>query len=254
MNVAKLSFKNIGYVWLAGTVLVCLTILYLFYDIILTPQLAQKEDINNQLQLTKGKVLVVENFNTAHPDTSEYLEELDAELVRVNTLLPDTANMGQTLDFLEETAKTTKVVIGALTTEKSVYKNAGWTETRVVFKVVGGYSELLTFVRQLDDGPRFMAVRGVEFHDRTILNLDIQNREEVEQVLEKEVSSKGNILVKPLIERGLFEKPNLVVMNVYLMVATQGRLPDAEDEPAPPAAPAAPKTPAKPADQAPAKP
>jgi Tfp pilus assembly protein PilO len=233
MNFANLSFKNAGYVWLAGTLLVCLMIIYLFYDFILTPQLAQKEQLNNQLQLEKNRVAVVEQFAATHPDREGYLRELDAEVVRVNKLLPDRANMGETVDFLEGTAKTTNVVFGALTTEKSVYKN-GWTESRIGFKVLGAYTDLLEFTRQLDNGPRFMAVRGVEFHDRVMLNQQLWGQEEVQKMVEKELSSKVNILVKPIIERGLLNKQSLVIMNVYLMVATQGRLPEAENAPAAP--------------------
>lgn len=233
MNFANVSFKNIGYVWLAGTLLVCLMIVYLFYDFILTPQLAQKEQLSNQLQLEKNRVALIEQFAMDHSDREEYLRGLDAEVTRVNKLLPDRANMGETVDFLENTAKATNVVFGALTTEKSVYKN-GWTESRMVFKVLGAYPDLLEFNRQLDNGPRFMAVRGVEFHDRIMLNPQTYSQEEFEKMVEKELSGKANMVVKPIIERGLLSKQNLVIMNVYLMVPTQGRLPEAENAPAAP--------------------
>lgn len=227
MNFANVSFKNAGYTWTAGTVLACLLIVYGFYSLILTPQLDQKMELTNQLQMEKARVATIEQFADNHPNREEYLRSLDAEVVRVSNLLPDKANLGETISFIESTAKNTHVVFGALTTEKGAYKN-GWSESRLAFKVLGGYNDLLEFTRQLDSGPRFMAVRAVEFHDRIILSQMKWKQSDIEKMVEKELSTKSTMLVRPIIERGLLSKQNLVIMNVYLMVASNGRLPDIE--------------------------
>ena len=229
MKLATISFKSNGYVWLAGTMVVCLAIIVLFYDLILTFQLAKKEQVAAQLWLTKGKVAQVERFAAEHPDMERYLRNLDAEVIRVNKLLPERANVGETVAFLEDTAKASGVVCGAITTEKSVFKN-GWTESRLVFKVLGDYLDLVEFTRKLEAAPRFMAVRAVEFHDRVMLRQKFWGREEIEQLVEKDLSGKASSLVKPVIERGLLNKQSLVVMNVYLMVASEGCQPDVQSE------------------------
>ena len=187
----------------------------------------QKEELANNLQMEKNRVATIEQFADSHPNREEYLRSLDAEVVRVSNLLPDKANIGETISFIEKTAKNTHVVFGALATEKGAYKN-GWSESRLTFKVLGGYNDLLEFTRQLDSGPRFMAVRAVEFHDRIILSKMKWKQSDIEKMVEKELSTKSTMLVRPIIDRGLLSKQNLVIMNVYLMVASNGRLPDIE--------------------------
>ncbi|MBP2653913.1 MAG: Pilus assembly protein, PilO [Firmicutes bacterium] len=229
MKLASISFKSNGYVWLVGTTVICLASVVLFYNFILTKQLAKKGQAVGQLCLVNSKVATVERFAAEHPDKERYLQDLNAEVIRVNKLLPDRLNMGETVAFLEDTAKVTGVVCGAITTEKSVFNN-GWTENRLVLKVLGDYSDLMEFARRLDAGPRFMAVRAVEFHDRVVLGQKFWGQKEIEQLVEKELSGKASSLVKPVIERGLLNKESLLVMNVYLMVASEGRLPDVQSE------------------------
>ncbi|HMM21364.1 MAG TPA: type 4a pilus biogenesis protein PilO [Selenomonadales bacterium] len=242
MTTANLSFRPyIGYLWLAGTCAACLVIGYLFYDLLISPQLLHKQEITNHLQLETERVATIERFSAAHPDLRQYLQELDSEIVRVNTLLPDRPNMGEAVAFLEDTAKETGVVFGALTTEKSVFQN-GCTQTRIVFKAGGGYNDLLEFARRLDDGPRFMAVRAIEFHDRVMLNREILDQGAVQEFVEKEFKNSGGLLLQPMVDRGLLRKPNLIVMNVYLIVATEGQMPGAEAAPAQPNQPAQPKS------------
>ncbi|MBP2653900.1 MAG: Pilus assembly protein, PilO [Firmicutes bacterium] len=224
MKIANISFKRNGYVWLAGTMAVCVVMMILFYNLILDLQLEQREQAKNQLQMANAKLAAVEKFAAIHPDTQEYLRGLDAEVARLDKLLPDRLNMGETLAFLEDTAKETGVVCGALATEKSVFKN-GWTETGMVFKVLGSYSDLMKYTRRLESGPRFMTVKAVEFHDRNMLDNEVLQRG-----LDKALSNKAGAMVKMVSERGLLTKESLVVMNVYLMVASEGRLTDAEVE------------------------
>ncbi|MBP2651986.1 MAG: Pilus assembly protein, PilO [Firmicutes bacterium] len=228
MKVPSISCKNAGYVWLGATVAICLIMTYVVYADVLTLQLERKETIANQLASDKSRVAAVEQFAAEHPDLDSYLQQMDTEVIRVNKLLPDRANMGETLVFLEDSARNTGVACGALTTEKSVYKN-GWTESRLVFKVLGAYSDLLEFAQCLDNGPRFMAVQAIEFHDRLMPKQLIGDEATRQKKLEQELSGKADILVKPILERGLLNKPSLVVMNVYLMVATEGRLPEVDD-------------------------
>ncbi|MDR3588888.1 MAG: type 4a pilus biogenesis protein PilO [Negativicutes bacterium] len=237
----NISFKHIGYLWLVGTCAAGLLLAFVFYDFMLSPQLESKVQLDNQIRVEKSRVTVVEAFAAAHPDTQQYLQELDREIVRVNTLLPERANTGETIAFLEDTAKATGVVFGAFSTDKSIFKN-GFTETRVVFKVGGSYQDLLEYARRLDAGPRFMAVQAVEFHDRFMLNRQVLDVGGIQALLEKEFSSKGGLLGPTIVERGLLGKANLMVMNVYLTVVTQGRLPGAEAATNPPNAPTPPKS------------
>lgn len=179
------------------------------------------------MQLESARVAEVERFILAHPDYLQYLADLDAELVRVDTLLPDKANMGEAVAFLEDTSKATGVVFGSFATEQSVYKN-GWTETGVVFKILGNFNDLLEFAYRLDDGPRFMAVRAVEFNHRIMQGQLVGDNATIQTMLERELTNQFGVLVRPVLDRGLLTKPSVMVMDVHLVVVTQGRLPGAE--------------------------
>lgn len=229
MKNIDMSFKHLGYIWLAGTFAICLAIGYIFYDFILVPQQERKAQFSNQLQVERSRVAQVEQFALAHPDTQQYLLDLDKEMHRVGNLLPEQANMGEAVAFFERTAEATGVAFGALSTEKVVAKN-GWTEIRVVFKALGAYHDLLEYAKRLEAGPRFMAVRAVEFHNRLMLNRDLLDQAAIQELVEKELTSKRGVLLKPVVERGLLAKQNLMVMNVYLIVVSHGQLPDAEKD------------------------
>lgn len=221
----SISFKqNIGYVWLVGTCIVCVVVSYLFYDLMLLPQMNSKEALSNQLQMESVRVATIEQFGIDHPDTQQYLRDLDLEKVRLDKLLPEKVNLGETVAFLEDTSKATGVVFGAFKTEQSVFRN-GCTETQFSFNVFGNYKDLIEFTRKLDAGPRFMAVRAVEFHDRVLLNRISLDSKTIQDVLEKQLTNQTGALARQVIDRGLLQKQNLIVMTVSLVMATQGQLP-----------------------------
>ena len=228
MKLSDMSFKNNGYSWLALVLVFYAVLGFAYYCYVFTPQLAAKEKANNELLQEKKKVMAVENFALAHPDIPGYLASLDKELVRVEKLLPDNPNMGETIALLEDTAKNTGVVFGAFKTDKKVYNNRGWTETLVTFKVGGYYPDLLEFTRRLDNAPRLMVVRSVAFDHKVLVNTGFFGRADVQAAMEKEFGNDTGLLRTILIERGLLSKPTLVVMQVQMTIATRGQLPDAE--------------------------
>jgi len=223
-----ISFKHKGYLWLAGTLAGFIIVGYLFYSVILTPQLDARDQTSNQLMQERAKVAQVENFAAAHPDSRQYLLKLDQKIAQMDTLLPDRANLGQALAFLESTAENTGTVLARFGTSKSVYNNNGWTETRVAFRVVGSYGDLLEYARRLDASPRFMAVEAVDFDHRVMLNRAELDQPGVQDLVEKKFSGDAGVVFSPVIDRGLLRKPSLLSMNINLVIVTQGQLPGAE--------------------------
>jgi type IV pilus assembly protein PilO len=237
------SFKHQGYLWLAGTCLVLLAAGWLFCSLVLLPQWAAKNRAAGELQAERAKVATVERFQQAHPDPEQYLKELDQETAHLDEVLPAKENLGEAIAFVENTAKDSGVVFGALSTEKRVYEG-GWTATRLIFKAGGSYADLVEFARRLDNGPRFMAVRAVDFYDRVLMpKAFVDHPVQLKAYVKKEIMPKVGGMVKEYFDRGIETKPTFVVMKVYLEVATKGKLPGAETAPA--VKQAANKTPAK---------
>lgn len=231
MKITNITFKNTGYLWLAGTLTTIILAGFIYYFFILTPQLDYKAQVSSQLQMENSQLAGVEDFSAAHPNPQQYLRSLDQEIVRVDTLLPDRANMGQALAFLETTAEATGTVLARFSTDKSEYNSAGWTETKVAFRVVGSYNDLLAFARLMDSGPRFMAVDEVDFDHRIILNRVELDLPGIQDMVEKYYTGDVGVVVKPIVDRGLLRKQSLMSMNLNIKIITQGKLPDVDTIP-----------------------
>ena len=67
--------------------------------------------------------------------------------------------------------------------------------------------------------------------------------ESMARILEKQLNNDSGILGKVLLERGILSKPTIMVMKVYVILATRGQLPGAEIAPVPaPLTPIPPKS------------
>lgn len=239
MRRLSISFRHPGYIWLAGVSAFCIICTFFYVQYLLKPQLALKEELDNRLQVETARVRVVEKFSADHPDTFGYLQELDKEIVRVNSLLPEKLDLGGVISFLEKTAVDTSTVVGAFATDKSVYNQGGWTETRMTFKVGGNYADLFEFAKRIDHGSRLMIVEAVEFEKRVFLSKQPVDRKKLADALNRDALSGAGFLLTPILDRNLLSKPSLIIMKVSMIVVTKGQLTGAEAPPAQPKTPAA---------------
>ena len=123
-------------------------------SILLYPQEVRQNEMLAQLQQAKQKVTVVETFVLTHPNTEQYLTELQMAIARAERALPPSPDISIFLAQLEKEAKAAGVKMTGVK-PAVVIDRAGYRELPVEVSIEGNYFATLTFLKRLEDGERF---------------------------------------------------------------------------------------------------
>ena len=121
---------------------------------LLYPQEVRQSEIAAQLQQARQKVTVVETFVLTHPNTEQYLTELQMAITRADRALPPSPDISNFLSQLEKEAKVAGVKLTGVK-PAVVTDRAGYRELPVEISIEGNYFATLTFLKRLEDGERF---------------------------------------------------------------------------------------------------
>ncbi|MGI6091432.1 MAG: type 4a pilus biogenesis protein PilO [Veillonellaceae bacterium] len=138
---------------IAGFILVII-----FY--LLLPQRERIDILQNQFELEKQKVAVVEAFATAHPNSEQYLLQLDQQVVHVDRLLPNQPDISDFLLQLDQAAKECGVEIVNIKFSPSVNKK-GYRDIPLEILISGDYFKTLNFLSKTENLPRFNSINSV---------------------------------------------------------------------------------------------
>ena len=123
-------------------------------SIALYPQEVRIAERTQQLAAEKQKVALVENFILAHPDTEQYLTQLQQSLARADVALPGSLDVSKFIAQLEQDARYSGVrLINIKPT--AITDRAGYREMPIEVSVEGQFYSTMSFLKKLEDGERF---------------------------------------------------------------------------------------------------
>jgi len=167
----KLAFAPLSSMSLRDkTLLICcgtLIVLIGFYFLVGKPRVISLDLLQSQVQQQR---LLLENARqdlTEMPDPDMYYRQLQAEEVRVKTLLPDNDAITDLLVTLNALGKSQNVRIGSI--KQGVFvDHKTYYEIPLEVTVTGTYPDLIKFINKMENLPRFnsitkIAVRGEEY-------------------------------------------------------------------------------------------
>ena len=148
----KLQAKQKISVFALGAVLIT----YLLYDLLLAPQWAQIDDLTAKYNNEQQQVKVVQNFALAHPDSAQYVAELDKNLLQVSSRFPDNPEISSFLVQIEQLSRECGVQLNYLKPIKTVNKDKeGYREIDVEFSITGTFLQNMNFLHKIENGVRF---------------------------------------------------------------------------------------------------
>lgn len=154
-TLGKLEEKHI----IALTGLGLLAAIYLFYTFVFVPQSAQIEQLSQQCQQEQQKIKTIEAFEAAHPNIEGYITELDNKKVTADSMLPDDADMKGFLIQAESAARGKVPLLRVKYGQ--IAKANGYREIPVEMAVRGDYFQTLSFIKNMEESPRFNSIKNV---------------------------------------------------------------------------------------------
>ena len=139
---------------------VCLLVFYLLIAVFWIPQQEKMIALRTELSNVRQAVLAVESHGIAHPDGKQYLAELDKQLLLVDQLLPDKADIGTFIVETEKNARISGVQIIEIIPNQLNQKTE-YHEISVTMTIKGSYFQMLDFFHRLEGMQRFSSVTAV---------------------------------------------------------------------------------------------
>lgn len=160
-NLTTIQPKHKVILFITSTLLVIL----LFYFLWLVPQTQRIGDLSNQVGFEKQRNGQIESFALAHPNSDEYLLEVDQKVFTVNQLLPNELDVSDFLVQLNQTAITSGVRLVQIKPAQPVNKS-GYREIPVEILIRGSYFQTLNFLTKFDNVPRFAMINNISTQSR----------------------------------------------------------------------------------------
>jgi Tfp pilus assembly protein PilO len=131
--------------------------------LVFLPQRDRLTAMRAQCRRELQEVRCVEVFTLEHPDVEAYLTELDQKGLFLDKMLPAAANLEDYLAELETAARQSGVRLGQVQTAPWA-DNGHYQELRLEVSIQGSFYQMLHFLKQLEEGPRFSMVSGAVLH------------------------------------------------------------------------------------------
>lgn len=123
-------------------------------SIFLYPQEMRIFEMSRQLSAEKQKVAVIESFILAHPDTEQYLTQLQQSLAKADQALPGSLDVSKFIAQLEKDARESGVKLLNIK-PSAMTDRAGYREMPVEVSIEGQFYSTMAFLKRLEDGERF---------------------------------------------------------------------------------------------------
>ncbi|MDD4601013.1 hypothetical protein SDC9_05996 [bioreactor metagenome] len=150
----QLKYKN--YLFLVLIVF----ILWAFYFIILSPKIQRMSALENELQFEQQQVAMIETFALAHPNSDEYVSEVNRGATLVDQLLPNQPDVSAYLFQLNKVAYDCQVQVSHIKLGTVLNKN-GYREIPIEIIIKGPYFQTLKFLDKIENLPRFAMVTNI---------------------------------------------------------------------------------------------
>lgn len=150
----QLKYKN--YLFLVLIVF----ILWTFYFIILSPKIQRMSALENELQFEQQQVAMIETFALAHPNSDEYVSEVNRGATLVDQLLPNQPDVSAYLFQLNKVAYDCQVQVSHIKLGTVLNKN-GYREIPIEIIIKGPYFQTLKFLDKIENLPRFAMVTNI---------------------------------------------------------------------------------------------
>lgn len=134
--------------------------IFVTHSFLLNPQWEQIENLKNQNQTGKMRVQVVEAFSLAHPNTDQYLIELDQKKAHADKMLPDRSDVSDFLVLLDQASKDCGIQLTHIKFSPAVNKN-GYREIPLEILIRGDYFQTINFLTKMESLPRFNSINRV---------------------------------------------------------------------------------------------
>lgn len=144
---------------------VALVLVVVFYFTVLTEQRNYINQLNNEAELQKQRLRIIEKFVLEHPDSDRYMAELDQKITAADQLLPDQPDIGGFLAQLDQTAAASGVKLNQIKPGQALNK-AGYREFPIEIIIRGSYADTMTFLTNLESIPRFNSVKNIATQSR----------------------------------------------------------------------------------------
>jgi type IV pilus assembly protein PilO len=159
LSLKKLPLRQQLYIFALIAALTALAAAWLVF----LPQWERVEQARTQYRTELQQVRFVEVFVLDHSDMDAYLAELDQKQAALDKMLPETASLNEYLVQLESTARQSGVKLAMVKPVPPADKN-GYFETQFEVTVKGSFFQILSFVKLLDEGPRFASMNTLSLH------------------------------------------------------------------------------------------
>ena len=123
-------------------------------SLILYPQELRILELERQILADRQKLNAVESFILAHPNTEQYLTELQRSQARTEFLLPSQIDVAKYVEQLEKDARASGVKLLNIKPSAAADK-AGYREMPVELSVEGSFYSIMSFIKKMEDGERF---------------------------------------------------------------------------------------------------
>jgi Tfp pilus assembly protein PilO len=155
-----------------------LTFCLIVSSFLLHPQEVRIAERTRQLSVEKQKVAVVESFILAHPDTDQYLAELQQSLTQSELALPGSLDTSKFIAQLEKDTRDSGIRLLNVKPTVVTDNKGGYREIPIEVSVEGQYFPTMAFLKKLEDGERFSLVSAFLMQQKqglvaTRLNLQI---------------------------------------------------------------------------------
>ena len=135
-------------------------VIYLLYDVVLSPQWARMDELTAQQNTELQKVKLVEGFVLAHPNPEQYLLELDNKMMQLDKAFPENPEMSSFLVESQQLAQEGGVQLGYLKAG-NIDNKTGYQQLDVELAITGDYLHIMDFLNRLENGSRFINVTTI---------------------------------------------------------------------------------------------
>ncbi|CUH94094.1 hypothetical protein P22_0156 [Propionispora sp. 2/2-37] len=152
---------------IAGLTAIMACFVVIFFITVVWPQREFMKELSRTLEQKEQDIKALEEYAFSHPNMKQYLGEMEQEMERLNTLLPDDVGLGKLLEQIEQTGRNAGVQITGVRPGAMVNRN-GYYEMPLEIIIRGPSAAVLGFVTRLEELPRFIAIRSMSTDLKTL--------------------------------------------------------------------------------------
>lgn len=165
------------------SVLVLLLLIYLFYTYLYTPLMTNTQKIINENSELEAVAVLMSKLD--EEDSKKVLDKKRQEFEELNKKVPEDVYLPETIKEIEEMSKKNEVKL--LKTQYYFDKDADETDEKIGYKeclfeidMVGSYSSLTKFVKELEKADRLYTIESIKMNLDQSSDADFTTEEEIQ--------------------------------------------------------------------------